>query len=41
MVVQGQVFQIVNGGPVVEDLLNGWTVVGHANTVMYLWFPTF
>ena len=36
MVVQGQVFQIVNGGPVVEDLLNGWTVVGHANTVMYL-----
>jgi len=35
VVVQGQVYQIVNGGPNVDDLLHGWTVVGHENSVMY------
>ena len=35
VVVQGQIYQIVNGGPTVNDLLHGWTVVGHANSVMY------
>eukprot|EP00438_Fugacium_kawagutii_P033066 Skav220248 [mRNA] locus=scaffold4467:25103:28283:- [translate_table: standard] len=35
VVVQGQVYQIVSGGPVVDDLLHGWTVVGHDNSVMY------
>ena len=35
VVVQGQIYQIVNGGPTVNDLLHGWTVVGHNNSVMY------
>jgi len=35
IVVQGQVFQIVNGADNVTDLLHGWTVVGHENSVMY------
>eukprot|EP00490_Sorites_sp_Unknown_P017687 CAMPEP_0114671676 /NCGR_PEP_ID=MMETSP0191-20121206/41534_1 /TAXON_ID=126664 /ORGANISM="Sorites sp." /LENGTH=379 /DNA_ID=CAMNT_0001932033 /DNA_START=45 /DNA_END=1184 /DNA_ORIENTATION=- len=35
VVVQGQVYQIVAGGPSVDDLLHGWTVVGHQNSVMY------
>jgi len=35
VVVEGQVFQIVNGGPTVNDMLHGWTVVGHNNSVMY------
>ena len=35
VVVQGQVYQIVSGGPTVDDLLHGWTVVGHENSVMY------
>merc|ERR1712063_52166 len=29
VVVQGQVFQLVNGATDVDDLLHGWTVVGH------------
>merc|ERR1712190_384414 len=33
--VEGQVYQIVNGAAQVNDLLHGWTVVGHANAVMY------
>merc|ERR1712187_429731 len=35
IVVQGQVFQIVNGGSEVNDLLHGWTTVDHSNAVMY------
>jgi len=35
IVVQAQVYQIVNGGQNVSDLLHGWTVVGHSNSVMY------
>jgi len=35
IVVQGQVFQIVAGAENVTDLLHGWTVVGHENSVMY------
>ena len=35
VVVQGQIFQIVQGGPTVTDMLHGWTVVGHENSVMY------
>jgi len=35
IVVEGQVFQIVNGGEDVSDMLHGWTVVGHTNSVMY------
>ena len=35
VVVQGQVYQIVTGGPTVNDLLHGWTVVGHEDSVMY------
>uniref|UniRef100_A0A7S1RQI3 Uncharacterized protein n=1 Tax=Alexandrium catenella TaxID=2925 RepID=A0A7S1RQI3_ALECA len=35
VVVEGQVYQIVNGGPTNNDLLHGWTVTGHANSVMY------
>lgn len=35
VVVQGQVFQIVSGGPTINDMLHGWTVVGHNNSVMY------
>lgn len=35
IVVQGQIFQIVAGGASVDDLLHGWTVVGHTNSVMY------
>ena len=35
VVVQGQIFQIVQGGPTVNDMLHGWTVVGHENSVMY------
>jgi hypothetical protein len=33
--VQGQVYQIVQGAATVNDLLHGWTVVGHQNSVMY------
>jgi len=33
--VQGQVFQIVQGAEEVSDLLHGWTVVGHEDSVMY------
>lgn len=35
VVVQGQVFQIVNEADEVDDMLHGWTVVGHNNSVMY------
>lgn len=35
IVVQGQVFQIVQGGETVDDLLHGWTVVDHSDSVMY------
>jgi len=35
VVVQGQVFQIVNGADDVADMLHGWTVVGHEKSVMY------
>ena len=35
IVVQGQIFQIVNGAATVDDMLHGWTVVGHDNSVMY------
>jgi len=35
IVVQGQVFQIVNGGEDVQDMLHGWTVVDHSDSVMY------
>lgn len=35
VVVQGQVFQLVNGAQEVADMLHGWTVVGHDNSVMY------
>jgi len=35
VVVQGQVFQIVQGAASVDDMLHGWTVVGHENSVMY------
>ena len=35
VVVQGQIFQIVNGAADVDDMLHGWTVVGHENSVMY------
>lgn len=33
--VQGQVFHIVQGAADVQDMLHGWTVVGHDNSVMY------
>ncbi|CAE7549277.1 unnamed protein product [Symbiodinium sp. CCMP2592] len=35
IVVQGQIFQIVHGAATVDDMLHGWTVVGHDNSVMY------
>merc|ERR1719499_1127658 len=35
VVVEGQVYQIVQGAAYVEDLLHGWTVVNHTNAVMY------
>lgn len=42
VVVQGQVFQIVNGAdaggvaaPMNEDLVHGWTTVDHTDSVMY------
>jgi len=35
VVVQGQVFRIVNGAPTVSDMLHGWTVVDHSDSVMY------
>jgi len=35
VVVQGQVYQIVNGAANVTDLVHGWTVVGHDDAVMY------
>merc|ERR1711920_110504 len=35
VVVQGQVFQIVNDADVVDDMLHGWSVVNHTNSVMY------
>lgn len=35
VVVQGQVFQIVQGGDTVADMLHGWTVVDHTDSVMY------
>jgi len=35
IVVQAQVYQIVQGAAAVDDLLHGWTVLGHANAVMY------
>jgi len=35
IVVQAQVFQVVHGGQDVEDMLHGWTVVDHSNSVMY------
>merc|ERR1712217_504296 len=35
IVVQGQVFQIVNGAPYVDDLLHGWSVMDHSSAVMY------
>lgn len=35
IVVEGQVFQIVNGAATVDDMLHGWKVVDHSNSVMY------
>ncbi|CAJ1430903.1 unnamed protein product [Effrenium voratum] len=35
IVVQAQIFQIVNGAATVDDMLHGWTVVGHTDSVMY------
>jgi len=35
VVVQGQVFQIVQGAATIDDMLHGWTVVGHDKSVMY------
>lgn len=35
VVVQGQVYHIVQGAPPVDDLLHGWSVVAHNNSVMY------
>jgi len=35
VVVQGQVYQIVQGAAYVDDLLHGWSVVDHSNSVMY------
>jgi len=35
IVVQAQVFQVVHGGQDVKDMLHGWTVVNHSNSVMY------
>merc|ERR1711972_69652 len=35
VVVQAQVYQIVNGAPEIDDLLHAWTVVGHDEAVMY------
>merc|ERR1712151_87575 len=37
VVVQGQVYQIVNDAncPSTDDMLHGWTVIGHENAVMY------
>jgi len=35
IVVQGQVFQIVQGGPSIANMLEGWTVVDHTDSVMY------
>lgn len=35
VVVQGQVFQIAHDGAEVNDMLHGWTVVGHTDSVMY------
>jgi len=35
VVVQAQIFQIVQGAETVADMLHGWTVVGHNNSVMY------
>merc|ERR1719159_1893596 len=35
IVVQGQVFQIVAGADNVTDLLHGWQIVDHSNSVMY------
>jgi len=35
VVVQGQVFQIVQGGPTVDNMLTAWTVVDHTDSVMY------
>jgi len=35
VVVQGQVFQIVQDADYVDDLLHGWTVVDHSDSVMY------
>jgi len=33
--VEAQVFHIVQGADSFEDMLHGWTVVGHNNSVMY------
>mmetsp|Transcript_4212 Transcript_4212/g.8503 ORF Transcript_4212/g.8503 Transcript_4212/m.8503 type:complete len:365 (+) Transcript_4212:68-1162(+) len=35
IVVQAQVFHIVNDGPFIDDMLHGWSVVGHENSVKY------
>mmetsp|Transcript_68081 Transcript_68081/g.202613 ORF Transcript_68081/g.202613 Transcript_68081/m.202613 type:complete len:186 (-) Transcript_68081:76-633(-) len=35
VVVQAQVFQIVQGGPNVTDLVHGWQAVDHSGSVMY------
>ena len=35
IVVQAQIFQIVNGAATVDDMLHGWTVVGHTDSVTY------
>jgi len=35
IVVQAQVYQLVQEAQNVTDMLHGWTVVGHANSVMY------
>mmetsp|Transcript_38606 Transcript_38606/g.111532 ORF Transcript_38606/g.111532 Transcript_38606/m.111532 type:complete len:314 (+) Transcript_38606:69-1010(+) len=35
IVVEAQVFEIVNDGPTINNMLHGWTVVGHENSVMY------
>jgi hypothetical protein len=35
VVVQGQVFQIVNDGATIADMLHGWSVTDHTNSVMY------
>jgi len=35
IVVQAQIFHLVNDGPYIDDMLHGWSVVGHENSVKY------